>query len=109
MAGTLLVPAQAATVDLTGLGYVQYGDAQSYSMPIANYQFGFNTNTGPYAIDSTPGQISALTVLGTRSEGVPVTTNFSEMDKAYSTPSGSAAPRFSMPIRSPTGAPMAQS
>jgi hypothetical protein len=78
----------AADVDLTGLGWVQYGDAQSYSMPIANYQYGFNTNNGPFAIPSTPGQISALTVLGTGSEGQPVTTNFAGMDNAYSTPSG---------------------
>jgi len=82
------VSASAADIDLTGLGYVQYGDAQSYSLPIANYQFGFQTNTGPYAIDSTPGQISSLTVLGTGSEGQPITTNFDGMDNAYSTPSG---------------------
>lgn len=79
---------QAALVNLTGLGYVQYGDAQSYSMPLANYQFGYNTNNGPYAIPSTPGQISSLTVLGTGSNGGPVTTNFNGMDRAYDTPSG---------------------
>lgn len=80
--------AVAATVDLTGLGYVQYGDAQSYSMPIANYQYGFNTNNGPFAIPSSPGQISSLTVLGTGSGGNPVTENFAGMDNAYATPSG---------------------
>lgn len=79
---------RAADVNLTGLGWVQYGDAQSYSMPIANFQYGFNTNNGPFAIPSTPGQISALTVLGTGSNGQPVTTNFAGMDHAYSTPSG---------------------
>lgn len=94
MAGALAIPAQAADVDLTGLGFVQYGDAQSYSMPIANYQYGFNTNTGPFAIDSSPGQISALTVLGTGTEGVPVTNNFSGMDNAYSTPSGVSGATF---------------
>ncbi|MCZ4313883.1 PEP-CTERM sorting domain-containing protein [Comamonadaceae bacterium G21597-S1] len=75
-------------VNLTGLGYVQYGDALSYSMPVANYQFGYNTNNGPFAIPSTPGQISSLTVLGTGSNGGPVTTNFDGMDRAYDTPSG---------------------
>lgn len=89
--------AGAADIDLTGLGFVQYGDAQSYSLPIANYQFGFNTNTGPYAIDSTPGQIQDLTVLGTGSEGVPVTTNTDGMDNAYSTPTGVSGETFFYP------------
>lgn len=82
------LPAVAATVDLTSLGYVQYGDAQSYSMPIANYQYGFNTNNGPYAIDSTAGQIKDLIVLATGSSGKNLVENFSGMDNAYSTPSG---------------------
>ncbi len=82
------VSAHAATINLSGLGYVQYGDAQSYSLPIANYQFGFNTNNGPYAIPSTPGQIDSLTVLATGSSGNPVVQNFSGMDNAYATPSG---------------------
>lgn len=86
--------AVAATIDLSGLGYVQYGDAQSYSLPIANYQYGLNTNTGTYAIDSTPGQISALTVVGTGSSGNPVVNNFSGMDNAYSTPSGVGGETF---------------
>lgn len=89
MTGLAAAAAHGTTVDLSGLGYVQYGDAQSYSMPIANLQFGFNTNNGPYAIDSSPGQISALTVLGTGSSGNPVVTNSSGMDNAYATPSGS--------------------
>lgn len=84
----LTLSAQAATVDLTGLGFVQYGDAQSYSLPIANYQYGFNTNNGPFAIPSTPGQISDLVVLATGSSGQPVVNNFSGMDNAYATPSG---------------------
>lgn len=82
------LPAIAETVDLTSLGYVQYGDAQSYSMPIANYQYGFNTNNGPFAISSTPGQIQNLIVVATGAEGTQVTTNFQGMDNAYSTPSG---------------------
>jgi hypothetical protein len=82
------VAAQAATVDLTGLGFVTYGDAQSYSMPIANFQYGFNTNTGPFAISSTPGQIQDLVVLGTGTESKPTTTNYAGQDHAYSSPSG---------------------
>lgn len=88
------LPASAETVDLTGLGYVTYGDAQSYSMPIANYQYGYNTNNGPFAISSTPGQISSLTVLGTGSDGNPVTDNFSGMDNAYATPTGRGGETF---------------
>lgn len=80
--------AGAATIDLTGLGYVRYGDALSYSMPIANYQHGDNTNNGPYAIDSTPGAIKDLVVVATGAEGAPVTTNTAGLDNAYSTPSG---------------------
>ena len=34
--GALLsMTATAAPFDFTGIGYVQYGDAQSYSLPIA--------------------------------------------------------------------------
>ena len=105
--GWLPALAPAATIDLTGLGWVQYGDAQSYSMPIANYQYNFNTNTGPFAIDSTPGAIKDLTVLGTGTEGSPVVTNIDGMDKAYSSPSGvSGATYFfstSTPPPNPTG------
>ncbi|WP_260292533.1 PEP-CTERM sorting domain-containing protein [Sedimenticola hydrogenitrophicus] len=90
VAGLLLLStAHAATIDLTGLGFVTYGDGQSYSLPIANYQYGFSTNNGPYAIPSTPGQIQDLVVLNTGSEGQQVTTNFAGMDDAYSTPTGS--------------------
>lgn len=93
------VSASAATIDLTGLGYVQYGDAQSYSLPIANYQV-----TGQevcqnctYSIDSTPGAIQDLTVLGTGSDGQPVVTNTDGMDNAYATPSGISGETFFYP------------
>ncbi|MEF8711975.1 MAG: PEP-CTERM sorting domain-containing protein [Accumulibacter sp.] len=77
---------QAANIDLTGLGYIQHGDALVYSMPVANYQFGFNTNTGPYAISSTPGAIKDLTVIATGATGKPVTENVPGVDNAYETP-----------------------
>ncbi|WP_034923381.1 PEP-CTERM sorting domain-containing protein [Candidatus Accumulibacter vicinus] len=90
--GSLMVSGvQAATIDLTGLGYIQHGDALVYSMPVANYQFGFNTNNGPYAISSTPGAIQDLTVIATGSSGGPVTTNVSGVDNAYATPSGNGS------------------
>lgn len=87
----------APTVDLSTIGWVQYGDAQSYSLPIANYQFGYSINSGPYTVDSTPGQISSLTVVATGSSGNPVTTNFSGMDNAYATPSGVSGSTFFTP------------
>jgi hypothetical protein len=68
---------QAGLIDLTGQGYVTYGDFNSYSLPIA----GIN-------VQSSPGQISDLVVVATGSSGNPVNTNFSGMDNAYSTPSG---------------------
>lgn len=77
---------QAANINLTGLGYIQHGDALVYSMPVANYQFGFNTNTGPYAISSTPGAIKDLTVIATGASGKPVTENVAGVDNAYETP-----------------------
>jgi hypothetical protein len=89
--------ASAALFDLAGLGYVQYGDALSYSLPIANYQFGYNTNNGPYAVRSVPGEIKSLTVVGTGSSGNPVVENFDGMDNAYATPSGVGGETFWYP------------
>lgn len=91
--------AGAADINLDGLGFVQYGDAQSYSLPVANYQItgSVNCNNCFYSIDSTPGAIQDLTVLGTGSEGQPVTTNTDGMDNAYSTPSGVGGETFFYP------------
>lgn len=98
VAGAFALPsAHAATIDLTGVNYVTYGDANSYSLPIANYQFGFNTSNGPFTVPSTPGQISSLTVLGTGSSGNPVTTNTPGVDNAYETPSGVSGSTFFYP------------
>ena len=85
--------ANAALGDLTNIPYVTYGDGQSYSLPIAQIvcqnSASFNgVDCGTYRVASTPGQIQDLVVLATGSEGQQVTTNFSGMDNAYSTPSG---------------------
>ena len=80
-------PSQAA-FNLNGIGFVQYGDAQSYSLPIAEIQDGC---TGPgcqFYVNSTPGAIKGLTVIGTGSSGGGVVTNLAGMDNAYSTPNG---------------------
>lgn len=72
--------ASAATVNLSSAYWVQYGDAQSYSLPIA----GVN-------LQSSPGQIQDLIVVATGAEGNPVTTNSSGMDNAYSSPNSPPA------------------
>ena len=82
-------PAANAAFDLSGINYVQYGDAQSYSLPIACKQVGQAYNKCDYNVDSTPGAIKDLVVIYTGSSGDGVTTNFSGMDDAYPTPSGS--------------------
>jgi len=79
----LSLNSQASLIDLAGQGYVTYGDFNSYSLPIS----GIN-------VPSTPGQISDLVVVATGSSGVPVNTNFSGMDNAYSTPSGVSGSNF---------------
>lgn len=87
-------PVANAAFDLTGIGYVQYGDAQSYSLPIACIQVGQAYNGCDFNVDSTPGQIKDLVVLATGSNGMPVNTNFSGMDNAYSTPTGVSGSTF---------------
>lgn len=97
LAGWLPALAPAATLDLTGIGFVQYGDAESYSLPIANLQVGASNNPGsPYYVNSTPGAIKDLIVVATGSSGTPVTTNIAGIEGAYATPSGvSGATYFS--------------
>jgi hypothetical protein len=93
---TASLPASAAMIDLSGIGYVTYGDFNSYSMPIAAIQAGctnFN-NTCPYYIQSGPGQIQDLIVVATGASGGPVNTNFAGMDDAYETPSGVSGSNF---------------
>lgn len=73
----LSLSTHAALVDLTGKGYVTYGDFNSYSLPIAGLD-----------VNSTPGQIQDFVVIATGSSGQGVNTNFAGMDNAYATPSG---------------------
>lgn len=81
-------PTASAAIDLNGISYVQYGDAQSYSLPIACMQVGQAYSKCDYNVDSTPGAIKDLVVVYTGSSGTGVTTNFAGMDNAYATPSG---------------------
>ena len=80
--------------------YVTYGDGNSYSLPVLAlyYDIIFGGGTGPgnpYYVNSTPGQIKDLTVIGTGSSGNPVTTNFTGMDDAYPTPNSDGLEFFS--------------
>lgn len=86
--GVGLAPVANAAFDLTGIGYVQYGDAHSYSLPIACVQVGQAYSKCDFNVGSTPGQIKDLVVLATGADGGPVNTNFAGMDNAYSMPTG---------------------
>lgn len=96
IASLLLVgSAQAALLDLTGQGYLTYGNTNSYSLPILAYQYdlanGGGTGPGnPYYVASTPGQIQDLVVIYTGSNGTGVTTNVQGFEDAYGTPSGNS-------------------
>lgn len=82
---------------LPATGYVQYGDALSYSLPALAYDAD-PTKTGPgnpFYVASTPGAIKDLIVVATGATGGPVNNNFSGMDNAYSTPNGSGPTFFS--------------
>lgn len=90
------LPVSAAIIDVSGIGYVTYGDFNSYSLPIAAIQAGcasFNSGC-PFYVQSGPGQIQDLVVVATGASGTPVNTNFAGMDNAYSTPSGVSGSNF---------------
>jgi hypothetical protein len=86
--GAGFAPVANAAFDLDGIGYVQYGDAQSYSLPVACVQVGQAYAQCDFNVGSTPGQIKDLVVLATGADGKPVRTNFEGMDNAYSMPTG---------------------
>lgn len=92
--------AQAAPIDLNGMGYVTYGDGNSYSLPISalvyDQLYGGGVGPGnPYYVASSPGQISDLVVVATGASGNPVNQNFAGMDNAYPTPNSSGTTFFS--------------
>ncbi len=96
----VVLSAQAATINLTGVSYVTYGDGNSYSLPIAAFIYdqvnGGGVGPGnPFYVGSSPGQIQDLIVVATGASGNPVNRNFSAMDNAYPTPNSSSATFFS--------------
>lgn len=85
----------AASIDLSSLAFVQYGDGQSYSLNGAiTTQCGGSKSGCPYYIQSGPGQIDDLVVVATGPSGQNLVTNFSGMDKAYATPENSTLDFF---------------
>lgn len=70
-------------LNLDGIGFVQYGDAQSYSLPIANLQTGQNITNGSYTIPVNQG-----TLWPAVDQNGSLANNYSGMDKAYTTPNG---------------------
>jgi len=103
--------ASAQALDLTYIEgtstpapYVTYGDGNSYSLPVLGVLYDYiKTGTlsnsiqpgNPYYVNSTPGQIQDLIVVGTGANGQPVNTNFAGMDNAYPTPNSSGTTFFS--------------
>ena len=82
-------------VNLNGQNYVQYGDAQSYSLPtLIQTACGGSTTGCQYNVASTPGAIKDLIVVATGTESGTATKNASGMDDAYSTPSGDSGSTF---------------
>jgi hypothetical protein len=84
----------AQAIDFTGQGYVSYGDANSYSLPISQF---FDSCTGPgcdFYVPSTPGAIQDLIVVATGASGTGVNTNLAGINDAYSSPSGNNSDNF---------------
>jgi hypothetical protein len=89
----------ASSFSLPSTGYVQYGDAQSYALPLLAYFYDQANGGGvgpgnPYYVDSTPGAIKDLIVVATGTTSKPAITNFPGMDNAYPTPSGVSGSNF---------------
>lgn len=80
-------PAQAA-LDLTGVAYVTYDDANSYALQISGVVVGSTGPGSPFYVNSTPGAIKDLIVVAAGASGGPVNTNVAGMDNALSTPTG---------------------
>ena len=88
----------APLVNLAGLQYVTYGDAQTYSLPFAIIdQCGGSASGCQFSVASTPGSIKDLVVVATGAGGAPLVNNFVGMDNAYATPSGTSGSIFFRP------------
>ena len=84
LAALPLAAAAAPTIDLTGAGYVTYGDANSYSLPVNGLQ-----------VMSGPGQITLFTKLGLGANG-QLDNGTAGMDDAFDTPQANTINGFRM-------------
>lgn len=75
-------------------GYVTYGDAQSYALQVSGTLIGCTSPGCPYYVNSTPGAIKDLTVIGTGASGGPVNNNYPGADDSYATPNATGIPFF---------------
>ena len=94
-------------IEGTGIAapYVTYVDGNSYSLPVLGILYDILVNGAtapssitpgnPYYVNSSPGAIKDLTVVGTGSSGGPINTNFAGMDDAYPTPNSDGITFFS--------------
>jgi hypothetical protein len=85
LASALPIASHAAPVDLTGQGWVTYGDANSYALGIP----------GAPAVQSGTGQIDLYTKLGLQSNGA-LSNGTAGMDDAFDTPSANNVEGFRM-------------
>lgn len=82
-----------------GVTSLTFGDFTVYSLAYLNYRATGSATSGPFEVQSTPGQIQDLIVVATGANGNPVNTNFDGMDNAFATPNangGAAAGNFVM-------------
>ena len=91
--------------------YIVYGDFYSYSLPFLaiDYDMANGGGTGPgnpFYVASTPGAIKDDIVLYTGSSGKDVTTNETDMDGAYPSPSSKKTPFFSTESTADPGGPV---
>ncbi|MBL8472712.1 MAG: PEP-CTERM sorting domain-containing protein [Rhodocyclaceae bacterium] len=81
-----------AVANFNNVGYVQYGDAQSYSLPfnVIDYCAGVNNGDCQFYVPSSPGQINDAIVIATSPAGIA--SNGAGFDDAYDTPNGPQNP-----------------
>lgn len=106
-AGLLGAAGANAQLSLPSSGYYQYGDFQSYSLPILAYFYDQANGGGvgpgnPYYIPSAPGNIQDQIVIYTGSGGTGINDNLAppiagsgSIDGAYAAPNGVQIPYFS--------------
>ena len=103
LAGAAQMAVAAPQVNLGGVDFVTYGDAQVYSLPFAIIdKCGGSAPGCQYSVASTAGAIKDLVVVATGVTGVPQVTNFAGMDNAYATPKGVSGSIFFRPDPAPT-------